>query len=451
MLPEERVVEVLATSLPATDADQAEALLMEEGDRLTRFAGNVIHQNVASTNHVLSLRVVYDKKIGTASTNRLTKDEIERTARKAAKAAKPQAPNEDFKSLPSGGKLPDVEGYSEDTADFSAEERADGVRQVVEVAEERGAEVAGRFQTSVYQIGIKNTEGVEGVTRNSVARLTVNASKEERGQTGYGWSEAVSKSVSSLDPSANAAEALRKAESTVEKRELKPGNYGVVLEPYAVASMLGTLGFNTFNALAYQEDRSFLNGRLGEKVVSESVDVWDDGTDAEGLPLPFDFEGVPKRRVSLLESGRAKNLVYDSYTAGREDRDSTGHALPAPNPWGPIPTHMYMRGGETEMDDLASELGEGVYVTRFHYTNTVEPEETTFTGMSRDGTYYVEGGEIQHAVKNLRFTEKIVDALSDVVAVSRERRTLPSAFRIGSVTCPGVCLRSFRFTGTTEF
>jgi predicted Zn-dependent protease len=207
--------------------------------------------------------------------------------------------------------------------------------------------------------------------------------------------------------------------------------------------MLGYLGFS---ALAVQEGRSFVEP--GRKVGSALVSMWDDGADPAGLPMAFDYEGVGKQRVELLEAGECRQVVYDAQTAAREGRTSTGHGLPAPNPYGPFPINMIMAAGDTSRDDLIAGLDRGLLVTRFHYTNPVHPKLAIVTGMTRDGTFLVEGGKIVGPVRNLRFTQSYLEALAGVSGVSRDRKTLRGF--LGGAVVPAVRIDGFAFTGATE-
>jgi predicted Zn-dependent protease len=207
--------------------------------------------------------------------------------------------------------------------------------------------------------------------------------------------------------------------------------------------MLGYLGFS---ALAVQEERSF--AETGRRIGSELVTIVDDGYDPSGLPLPFDFEGVAKKRVVLVEDGVCRDVVYDSQTAARAGVTSTGHGLPAPNTWGPFPLNMLMAAGTAERDELIAGLDRGLLVTRFHYTNPVHPKLAIVTGMTRDGTFLVEGGRIVGPVKNLRYTQSYLDALAGTVAVARSRKALKGF--LGCAVVPAVRIDGWTFTGGTE-
>jgi predicted Zn-dependent protease len=184
------------------------------------------------------------------------------------------------------------------------------------------------------------------------------------------------------------------------------------------------------------------------------VTIYDFGLDPEGLQIPFDFEGIPKQRVTFFEEGVAKGVTYDSFTGNREGKNSTGHGLIAPNTEGPIPINLFMQGGESSLEEMVRSVRKGIYVTRFHYTNVVEPMKAILTGMTRDGTFLIEEGEIKRPIKNLRFTESVLRVLSRVSAVSRERRicsegTVYSRRFITGVVTPAIKVDGFNFSGVS--
>jgi predicted Zn-dependent protease len=189
-------------------------------------------------------------------------------------------------------------------------------------------------------------------------------------------------------------------------------------------------------------------------MVDEKVTVYDDGLDPEGLQVPFDFEGVPKKKVTFFERGVAKDVTYDSFTAGREGKNSTGHGLIAPNTAGPIPINLLMKEGESTLEEMIQSVRKGIYVTRFHYTNVVEPMKAVITGMTRDGTFLIEGGEMTRPVKNLRFTESILKALSHVSAISKDRKicsegTVYSRRFVTGTVAPAIKIDGFNFSGVS--
>jgi predicted Zn-dependent protease len=168
--------------------------------------------------------------------------------------------------------------------------------------------------------------------------------------------------------------------------------------------------------------------------------------------LPFDFEGVPKQRVTLIENGVARGVVYDSFTAGREaGKVSTGHSLPAPNTTGPIPINLFLAPGQASKEEMLASTERGIWVTRFHYTNPVHPVKTVLTGMTRDGTFLIENGQITRALKNLRFTQSILEAFDRVEMLSSDLKTVKASWGSFATCAPAAKIREFRFTGATEF
>jgi predicted Zn-dependent protease len=212
------------------------------------------------------------------------------------------------------------------------------------------------------------------------------------------------------------------------------------------------MSWTGFSAVALQEGRSFMAGKIGQPIVDPRVSIWDDGLSPDGVPLPFDFEGVPKQRVDLVQNGVARGVVYDSYTAGKEEgKASTGHALPAPNTFGPMPLNLFFGRGDATLDEMIRSTERGIYVTRFHYTRPVDPMRVVITGMTRDGTFLIENGEIAYPVKNLRFTQSYLEALNHLDSIGRDTRLLTGMGGIACDRMPALKAHQFRFTGATEF
>jgi PmbA protein len=258
--------------------------------------------------------------------------------------------------------------------------------------------------------------------------------------------------VSMLDPEVVGQVAVDKALRGRDPIDIEPGAYTVILEEDAMADMLFSLGYLGLGALAVQEGRSFMNDRFGERITGENVTIWDDGHDSRGLINPFDYEGVPKQRVVLIENGVAKGVVYDSFTAGREEgKLSTGHSLPAPNTFGPLPTNLFMAPGEATKEEMLASTKRGIWVTRFHYTNPVHRLKTVLTGMTRDGTFLIENGQITRPLKNLRFTQSILEAFSRVEMLGSELELTRLGGGNFAACAPAARIREFQFTGTTEF
>ena len=238
--------------------------------------------------------------------------------------------------------------------------------------------------------------------------------------------------------------------------EIPPGKYTAIFEPLAASEFLDYLAFYAFNGRMFHEGRSFLSGKLGRKVVDERITLVDDPLAENGFSFPFDFEGVPKQKIVLIDKGIAKHVVYDSQTAFKHKKKSTGHALGGPNPFGPVPLNLVMKPGNGDLAGMIKETEKGILVTRFHYTNVIDPHKLTFTGMTRDGTFLIENGKVTKGLKNLRFTENIIDVLNRIEAISEKQILVASdpgygrRFATGHIV-PAIKVRDFTFTSATEF
>lgn len=428
----------------AAGATEAEALVSDERAQLTRFANSEIHQNVAETNGTINLRVAIGKRVGVASSNRTDDDGLRRLAETAVAIARNSAELEDWGGLPSPTPVHEVTGaWAESTAAATPEQRAEGVRAVIAAADSAGVRAFGSFSTSAEDLAVANSHGIAVAQRRTAAQLlTVTMAPD--GGSGYGEQAGVD--VSTIDAAQVGHWAAEKARATANPVSVDPGDWSVVLEEYAVVDLLSMLAFVGFSALAVQEERSFFE--TGKRIGSDLVTIVDDAADAGAMPMAFDYEGVGKQRVVLVDRGVCGSVVYDQQTAARAGVASTGHGLPAPNPYGPFPLNMVMSAGSTPRDALVGEMERGLLVTRFHYTNPVHPKLAIVTGMTRDGTFLVEGGRIVGPVRNLRFTQSYLAALAGTVAVGRDRRTVKGDF--GGVLVPAVRIDGWTFTGATE-
>jgi predicted Zn-dependent protease len=433
--------------LGLSSADQTEVLVTSTDQQLTRFANNTIHQNVSETDVTVRVRAVLGRKVGVASGNALGDEALQRVVKSALTVARYQENNPEFRSLPEPEPVQELDAFVEATASCTPETRARGVAAICALSRENGLHAAGAFTTSVEELAITNSLGVSAYHSSTSA----NAMTVAMGDNSSGYASDTAMDVSALDLEAIGRTAVDKALRSKDPVQVEPGTYTVILEESAVATMLLTLGYTGLGALSVQEGRSFMSGRFGEQITGQNITVWDDGYDPRGILCPFDYEGLPKQRVTLIEKGIAKNVVYDSFTAGREEnKTSTGHSLPAPNTMGPVPGNLFMAPGEATLEEMVSSTGRGIWVTRFHYTNPVHPVKTVLTGMTRDGTFLIENGEVTCPIKNMRFTQSILEALGNAAMLGAELK-LVKGFGPFATCVPAVKIENFDFTGTTEF
>ncbi|HOV65746.1 MAG TPA: TldD/PmbA family protein [Bacillota bacterium] len=439
LLGKDKILGIAENIIKRSPGDLTQVLLTTGASRLTRFTENYIHQNVAEVDRNVSVKVIFGKRIGVASTNSLDEDSLREVVRAAAEIAKLQKPNEDFEGIPGPEPIQEVDTFSERTYNFSAIERAKAVKEVVDEADRRGFRAAGAFSTGGRELCVANSLGVRAYHASTSASLNTVVTSET--SSGYAQARAIDvDDISAAELGRTAAEKCAMGENPVA---IEPGEYEVILEPLAVADMLGYLAAMGFSAQAVREGRSFLTGKLGQKLFSDLFTMWDDGLDRRGFPMPFDLEGVPKSKVIMVENGVAKELVYDFKNAKKEGKKSTGHG--GFGGWGPMPTNLFMAGGLSSLGDMIKGTRRGVLVTRFHYTNLAHPMKMLITGMTRDGTFLIEDGEIVKPIKNMRFTESALRVFGSMDMVSQD------LVRTGRAVVPAIRVPAFSFTGTTEF
>ncbi|MFW6304618.1 MAG: TldD/PmbA family protein [Candidatus Saliniplasma sp.] len=441
--------------LDKVEVDEVEVLIHRKDKALTRYANSKIHQNVGQKDFDVSIRAVLGKKIGSVSTNSVDEKSLIDALRSAENIAKHQKEDPDFIGLPEPKEdRSDKENYFEETASFTPDDRAEKVKEIIHYAGEKGVDrMYGAFETETIEVLVANTNGIMKSSRMSKANLTATAIADWDNDQGFGWSEQCSANVNDIDHMKVARTAVEKGLNNMDTKSIEPGEYNVVLEPLAVNTMLMYLAMMGMSAKKVQEKRSFMNGKFGEKIMDERVNIFDDAMHDEMIGFPFDYEGVPKQRVDMVKDGIAKDVVYDSYTAGRdeEDRESTGHALPMPNPMSPAPLNLMMGTGDASVQEMIDDTENGILVTRFNYCRPVHPVKGILTGLTRDGTWKIENGEVTEPLKNLRFTQNLLDAFSDVELIGKERILFSLGYYPGYTCVPAMKIPEFNFTGTTEF
>ena len=453
MLGESELKNLADRALALSQAEQTEVVIFAPHSSLTRFANSYIHQNVEQQDVDIRVRAVVGKKIGVASSNDHSDEGLRAVVGRALALARHQQDNSDFQSLPAPRPVRRIDAFVERTARTGPEERAAVVGQICDAATKAGLTAAGAFRTSTAEVAVANSLGVFAYHRDTMTDINTVV----MGEQGSGHAERVSTDVGDIDAAEVAKEAIDTALRNVNQIDLAPGEYDVVFKEYAVADILDFFAYLSFGAQAYQEKRSFMAGRMGERVMGEQITMWDDGLASNTVPNPFDFEGVPKERVTFIDQGVARDVVWDSYTAGKEGadgpdgqrRESTGHALPAGSTFGPVPSNMFLGTGDATLDEMVASTRRGVYVSRFWYTRTVHPLNVVVTGMTRDGTFLIKDGKITAPIKNLRFTQSYLEAMNRVEAIGKTA-TMQNAI-VGVSRVPALKIARWNFSGVSEY
>ncbi len=423
---------------------EIEAIVSFESQALTRFANNAIHQNVAEREAHLSVRPVIEGRTARASTNRLDAESIRRVVEEAIAITRLTAPDPTMLELAGPAEYTPVERYFAATAQATPEERAQVVAEAIAVVEGAGQTAAGIFSTGESVFALLNSRGVFARHAETMARFSITA----MAPGSSGWAKASHCDHRALRPAELARAAAEKAAWSGNPRELPAGRYTVILEPAAVLDLVGQM-FGDFSGTAVRDGRSFLNNRIGSKLFGENVTILDDVAHPQQSGPPFDGEGVPRQALTLVERGVVREIAYSRHAAALAGAQPTGHGYPLPNEAGEAPANIVIPGGGTAVNHMVAACPRGILVTRFWYIREVDPYEKIFTGMTRDGTFLVEDGQITAGLRNFRFNESLIEMLSRVEALSEAVRT--SGEEAFDLVAPAMQVGGFRFTEVTRF
>ena len=401
--------------------------------------------------------MVRDGHVGSAETNRTDPDSLLAAARAATAAAEASARHgSEAGTYPGFAGHADArahEGWDAATAALDPAPGGAALRTAFEAAERHGVEAHGVWTSAEVVSAVATTAGAAVSERVTDAFMKVTCIAAG-GRSGYATETATD--AGSIDAAAAAARAARKAAAAGAPAELPPGEYPVVLEAEAVGELLGWAGMLAFDGMAYAEGRSALEGRLGTRVAAPSINLSDSPRHPRTLPRSFDAEGVPKAPLPLIQDGVAHRIVHDTRSAALagDGARSTGHAMaPGGGSYGAFPMNLVLiGGGARDAADLARPIERGIYVTRLWYTNPVRPKEALITGMTRDGTFLIEDGEITRPLRDMRLTDSALGLLERVQDLGSTPRLVSEGefygrrFAHGTVCAP-VRATHMRFTG----
>lgn len=424
-----------------------EVVVASSATGLTRFAGSRIIQSTERKELRVYVRVSLGDRVATAVTNQLDADHLEETASRALRGAHAALPDDGFPGLvdPADvGRAEPVDRFDEETASAGAGARAEAVADVLSAV--GPASAAGIYETSAHSFAVFSSAGID--CHDAYSRCVVTCLAERDGVTG--WGEASSHRRGDVDVAAAAERAAAKIALASRAEEAPPGRYEVVLEPSAVATLVDYLAYMGFGAKQVLEGESFLAELAGEVVGSPAVTVADDVWHPSSVGIGFDFEGAPRRRVAVIEEGRAVGPVTDSRTARATGRPLTGHSSGS-DEVGPYASNVVMAPGDASPEDLIAGVSDGLLVTRFHYVNILDRAATLLTGMTRDGTFRIRDGEITGHVNNLRFAQKVLDVFAATTGIGRDLHAFaPEYGSFGSTVVPALRAGEFEFASATS-
>ncbi|HZP96482.1 MAG TPA: metallopeptidase TldD-related protein [Candidatus Limnocylindria bacterium] len=441
----------LRAALGDAKGDEAELWAHRRRSAITRYARNEVHQNAVADEWYVQARVAVKGAVGIASANSLEPADLRRLLADARAAAELSLPNTEWPGLAEPRPMPEAKAFDDRTATADAKRQADDIRTITDLVRRRGMRAAGTHQQELTEDAVANTNGVGAYAPMTMAYLRALALADHGGS---GWGEDLAWTASALDPAAVASRAIERAALDHDRLQLEPGDYEAVFEELAVAEVLRFMSLTGLTGQTLRDGRSFMAGRIGEQVTGPRFSLWEDALDPRTLAIPFDVEGTPKRRVTLVEKGIARGVVHDRQSGRWFGTSSTGHAAD-PRRYGPggHAANLTMAGGDASREQLIGSVTHGVLITRFHYTNTPDPKRATMTGTTRDGTFLIEDGRITRALANVRYRMSALDLFAgiDLLGPQRLVRDWWSSNGMGSIVClcPPVKVARATITGSS--
>ncbi|NHJ47399.1 MAG: TldD/PmbA family protein [Asgard group archaeon] len=433
-------------------ATQVEVSVRMSQTALTRLANSIVDQNVAE-NHARVRTIVYlGKRKGSTSVEIFDDDSIKQAVADAIKIAKISPENKDFKSLPEPKPMkpiPVEEQISKNTLDATPEKRAEFATVAIDNAhavDKRIKAVAGAISHGFAEEIILNSLGVEAYDLGTFSNVNLTVLADDGSEESAGWYADNNKDFTKLNIQKVSEIAAKKAADGFGMKYIDPGNYEVILEPAAVGGFMFFMSYFGFSAMMYQDYISFLRDKIGEKLFSEKLNLWDDAFDKRNIYRGFfDDEGHPKTKLDMIKAGVVKNLAYDTMTADKDGVKSTGHNAKFRGRSMPYPGNLLIGEGNSNLDEMIAETKKGILVTHFHYQNAVNPTKGIFTGLTRDGAWLVENGEIKCPLRTLRYTDSCLRFLAEIDLVGKYPEINSTFARV-----PAIKLPSFTITGSQK-
>lgn len=442
MMTAEQLVE--ATLEVVGSSADAEVYADVGDSSLTRFANSFIHQNVSEQASEVTLRVARDGHVASSSSTVTTADELRGFVDATLDLAAHQPVDHEWPGVGGAADQLDVDHWDEATASADPVMRAEAVKAFVDAG--AGLSAAGYCQTEARHHAFGNTDGRTASGRFTTAILDGIHQTDSSAGAGH----AAGQSLSDINAAAVGGLAAHRADRSMGAFDTKPGEYEVVLSPECVASIAIFLNAYGFNAKVSQEGMSF--ARVGERQFDPAVQIWDDASSRGSLYTAFDVEGTPKPRLDLVSDGVTSALLHNRRTAAKAGVSSTGHAAQGAEAFGPFAWNMYVGAGDEDVESLIGSVERGIYVSTFNYCRVLDPKSLVVTGLTRNGTFMIENGQITDPVTNLRFTQSFVGALGEgnVLGIGSDARFADSEFGATFVHAPSMRLGSWKFTGGAD-
>ncbi len=440
ILTKDEAYALLKKVISYSKADECEVNIGGGDSANIRYARNSVSTSGVISQNSLVISSAYGKKVGTATINEFDDASLEKVVRRSEELAQLAPENPEFVSFLGPQTYQEAKNFVPATAAITPKMRADLVAQSLQVAKEGKAVAAGFLEDSVGYSAMMNSKGLFAYNTATGTNFSVTVRTEDGKGSGYatrGYND-----ITKLDTKTATQIATQKATSSVTAKAIEPGKYTVILEPAAAAVLLERIIFG-LDARTADEGRSFLSKpggatRLGEKMVDERVNIYSDPWNADLPTSPWTGDGRPQEKTTWIEKGVVKNLTYSRYWAEKKGVKAT-----------PFPDGIIMEGGTKSLEELIKGTKKGVLVTRLWYIRDVDPQSLLLTGLTRDGTFYIENGKIQYPIKNFRFNESPVIMLNNLEELGKVERTV-SVESNANYLLPPMKIRDFTFTSLSD-
>lgn len=440
ILTEQQAKAILDKVIALSTADECTATLTGSVDGNIRFALNNISTSGIVSNADLAVQVAFGKRVGTATINEFDDAALERVVRRAEDLARLAPENPEFMPAIDKQSYTASPTFSESTAAITPEFRAQVAADSIAPCKAEKLIAAGFLDDGQSFVAFANSKGNFGYQRATNFNYTCTVRTEDG--RGSGWVGRNLKEASDFKADSDIRTAMRKASESADAKALEPGKYTVILEPAAAAGLISFM-MNFFDARQADEGRSFLSkkgggNKLGEQVYDPRVNLSADPWHPDAAVMPWDNEGLPRTKMPIIQDGKIANLRYSRFWAQKQGKEATA-----------APGNLLMAGGDKSTAELVRSTQKGILVTRTWYIRMVDPQTVLLTGLTRDGTFYIENGEIKYPVKNFRFNESPVIMLNNIEELGKPIRVSgdESSF---VMMIPPMKLRDFTFTSLSD-
>jgi predicted Zn-dependent protease len=444
ILSKEEAKKILEKVVGFSKADGIEANLNGNDGGNIRYARNSVSTSGEDSNVSLNVQSYVGKKVGSASINEFDDASLEKVVRRAEELSRLAPENSEFmEPLPQQTYGVESKTFIESTANITPDYRAQAAADSILPASKKDITAAGFLEDSRGFSSLMNSKGAFAYNKTTGVDFTVTMRSNDG--TGSGWVARNFNDVSKLNTAEASAIAMEKALQSRNAKAIEPGKYTVILEPNAAADLLGLMLF-AMNARQADEGRSFLSKKgggtkLGEKIADERVNIYTDPWNEEVPTGNWAGNGLPRKKMDLIKNGSVANMIYDRYWASLKNAEPT-----------PFPGNRIMDGGTASIEDMIKDTKKGVLVTRFWYIRAVDPQTLLYTGLTRDGTFYIENGKIKHPIKNFRFNESPVIMLNNLETLGKQMRVASGGGPGGggSSLIPAMKIRDFTFSSLSD-